>query len=88
MNFQVARYVIRAYIISKGKGTFNVEVRADPLNEGGAGPFDKAVTCDPCSYEDARNACYKLVAELAHTIKDHGAIVADVVIVDDDIGGR
>ena len=83
MNFQVARYAIRAYIIPRGKGTYRVQVHADPLNEGGA-PFDKVVTCDPCSYEEARSSCYQMVAQLAQTIKAQGALVADVMIVDAD----
>jgi hypothetical protein len=82
MNFQVARYVIRAYVIPAGKERFSVEARADPLNDGGA-PLDKSITCEPCSYEQARIACYKLVAELAANVKAQGAMVADVTIFDD-----
>jgi hypothetical protein len=83
VNFQVARYVIRAHILPKGKGTYTVEVRADPLNEGGV-RLDKAISCDPCSYEQAQTACYKLVAQMAQGIKEQGAIVADVIILDGD----
>jgi hypothetical protein len=83
MNYQVARYVIRAFIIPKGKETFLVSARADPLNEGGP-PVDETITCDPCSYEQARTTCYKLVARLAHSIGMQGAVVADVIIIDRD----
>ena len=83
MNFRVARYVIRAYIIPKSKETFTVEARADPLNEGGP-RIDRVMTCDPCSYEQARTNCYKLVAQLAQAIRDQGAEVTDVNIYDGD----
>ena len=83
MIFRIARYTIRAYIIPQGEGAFLIKVRADALNE--AGPkVDEIATCDPCSYEEARTAAYRLTAEISKSIRMQGGQVVDVDIIDPD----
>ena len=81
MIFRIPRYSIQALIIPQGKATFLIKVRANSLNEGGP-QIDEVATCDPCSYQEARAACYRLTAEISKTIHRQGGLVVDVVIVD------
>lgn len=77
----MARYIIRARIIPKGHEAFTVEAEAEAL-EKDAPKIEKVEVCEPCSYAEARTACYKFVAQLGHAIGKIGGEVADVVITD------
>jgi hypothetical protein len=76
-----SQYRIYAHIRRVGPGSFVVAVHGEPA-DGGA-RIDTDDICDPCSHEEARSGCYRMVARIASEIARKGGEVVDVETIDE-----
>jgi hypothetical protein len=77
----MAKYVIRAQMVPHGENSFVAKAIARPLDSDA--PLIREIEpCEPCTYPQARTACYKFVARLSYEISKAGGEIVDVLIED------
>jgi hypothetical protein len=75
------RYRICAHIRRVGPDSYVVAAHGESMDSGARVDTDQA--CEPCSHEDARAGCYRMIARISGDIARNGGEVIDVETIDD-----
>jgi hypothetical protein len=75
------RYRIFAHIRLVAADRYVITTHGEPLDAGARVEGDGV--CEPCSHEEARSGCYRIIARIASDIQRSGGEVIDVETVDD-----